>query len=235
LLFCDSRYLHITDTVITPTAISRSVYDQTNDNPDYQLVTENIDYVDMQDMIDSDLPITFLAPYDRAWWRVRFGALEGAEIIKRHLFRGLLFCDVIANETIITAVNGEVHAVELRGDNDEHVFVADAFLFDCDILARNGILHHIDRVIGLEYPTIPPTSSPQPTRTPQPSLSLQPTKNPAGPPPTVAMADISYDSGYVRPTNAPVTFDPSKFSNSGAAHVSLVTTVSLLFWVALFH
>jgi hypothetical protein len=233
LLLCDFRYLHITDKVITPTAVSRSVYDQTNDNPDYQLVTENIDYVDMQDMIDSSLPITFLAPYDRAWWRVRFSALEGADIINRHLFRGLFFCDVIANETIMTSVQGDVHAVELRGDNDEHVFVGDAFLFECDILARNGILHHIDRVIGEDYPTIPPTSSPEPTRTPQPSLSQQPTKNPAGPPPTVAFADISYDQGYVRPTNAPVFFDPSRFS--GAAHASLVTTVLLLFSVALFY
>lgn len=218
----------MTDRVITPTAVSRSVYDQTNDNPDYSLVTENIDYVDMQDMIDRDVPITFLAAYDRAWWRVRFGALEGAEIIKRHIFRGLLFCDVIANGTTVTAVNGEIHSVELRGENEENLFVGDAYVFDCDILARNGVLHHIDRVIGLEYPTIPPTSSPEPTQTPQPSLSQEPSLNPAGPPPTVALADIIYDQGYVRPTNGPVFFDPNRFSGATQQASLVVTTVLLL-------
>eukprot|EP00980_Cylindrotheca_fusiformis_P012195 scaffold2962_cov126-Cylindrotheca_fusiformis.AAC.11 len=232
-LIATDGYLHMTDRVITPTAVSRSVYDQTNDNPDYSLVTENIDYVDMQDMIDRDLPITFLAPYDRAWWRVRFGALEGAEIIKRHLFRGLLFCDVIANETSIEAVNGETHSVELRGDNDENLFIADAFVFECDILARNGVLHHIDRVIGLDYPTIPPTTSPEPTGTPQPSTSFQPSSNPAGPPPTPEFAPIYYDRGYIRPTLGPVLFTPGQFS--GAAQMPLITTVLLMLSAALFY
>mmetsp|Transcript_45248 Transcript_45248/g.109518 ORF Transcript_45248/g.109518 Transcript_45248/m.109518 type:complete len:696 (-) Transcript_45248:3399-5486(-) len=215
-LIATDGYLHMTDRVITPTAVSRSVYDQTKENPDYSLVTENIDFVDMQDYIDRDLPITFLAPYDRAWWRVRFSTIDGEAIINRHIFRGLYFCDVIANMTEITSVKGDVHAVELRGDNQENLFIGGAFVFDCDILARNGVLHHIDRVLDMEYPTEPPTTSPAPTGTPAPSVSFQPSQNPAGPPPTVSFANINFQSGYVRPTNPPNFYEPF-FTSGGSA------------------
>jgi 23S rRNA (cytosine1962-C5)-methyltransferase len=38
--------LHTLDTAITPTAVSRSVYDQSNENPDFSLLVENIDFVE---------------------------------------------------------------------------------------------------------------------------------------------------------------------------------------------
>ena len=94
------------------------------------------------------------------------------------------------------------------GENEENLFVGDAYVFDCDILARNGVLHHIDRVLDMEYPTDVPTTSPAPTGTPVPSLSQQPSYNPAGPPPTVSFADIVFQSGYVRPTNPPNFYEP---------------------------
>lgn len=227
-LLATDGYLHMTDKVITPTAVSRSVYDQSMDNPDFQLVVLNIDFVDMQNMIDQDIPITFMAPYDKAWWRVRFPTLEGEEIIKRHLFRGLLFCDVIANQTTVTAVNGEIHSVELRGEKGENVFVGGAFIYNCDILARNGVLHHVDRVIGLDYDTEPPSISPSPTITPQPTISPQPTLNPAGPPPTSGSMPIYYQ-GYTRPISEEPDFDPdSYYSGVSSISLSLVSTVLLM-------
>jgi len=234
-LIATDGFLHLTDRVITPTAVSRSVYDQTADDPNFQLVTENIDYVDMQDFIDRDPVLTFMAPYDRAWWRIRFGAMEGVEIIKRHLFRGLEFCDVIANKTSIVAVNGESHKIELHGANEEHVYVAGAYIFKCDILARNGVLHHIDRVIGMEYPTVPPSSSPAPTKSPQPTVSMQPSRNPAGPPPTVSAAQINYQTGYVRPTADAPAFDPNRYTSGAVTKTSLASSLLLMFATALYH
>jgi len=216
-LIATDGYLHMTDRVITPTAVSRSVYDQTKDNPDYSLVTENIDFLSMQDFIDRDLPITFLAPYDTAWWRVRFATTKGEDIIKRHIFRGLYFCDVIANMTTIKSVQGDFHNVTLRGDNQENLFVGDAYVFDCDIFARNGILHHIDRVLDMPYPTEAPTNSPEPTGTPVPSLSQLPSTDPNRPPTIVEFGNINFQSGYIRPTNPPNVYEPF-FS---AAHPSI--------------
>jgi len=189
----------------------------------------------MQDFIDRDPVLTLLAPYDRAWWRVRFGALEGVEIIKRHIFRGLEFCDTIANKTELVAVNGAVHPIELRGENEENIFVADALIFKCDILARNGVLHHIDRVIGLDYPTISPTSSPAPTLTPMPTVSQLPSLNPAGPPPTVAAADINYQSGYIRPTVDVPVYDPNRYSSSAIAKASSLASTFVLLSTTYLH
>ena len=178
--------MHLIDVAITPTAVSRSVYDQSNLNPDFSLLTENIDFVQMTDMIDRDLPLTLLAPNNQAFRRITFGTLDGANIIKKHLFSGLLFCDVIVNSTEITSVNDDVLKVELRGQNKsglwgtrgQNLFVGGAYLYQCDIYARNGILHYVDRVIGEDYETVAPTVSPAPTITPQPTIYVAPTTAP---------------------------------------------------------
>jgi len=179
-------YLHIVDSAITPTAVSRSIYDQSNENPEFSLLTENIDFVQMTDMVDRDSPLTLLAPDNNAFRRITFGTLDGAAIIKRHLFRGLLFCDVIANQTNIVSVDGDVVGVELRGVNGSglwglnktNLFVGGAYVYSCDTFARNGVLHHIDRVIGVEYDTVSPTTSPAPTSTPRPTVYVPPTEAP---------------------------------------------------------
>ena len=171
-------YLHTLDTAITPTAVSRSIYDQSNENPEFSLLVENIDFVDLTDLVDRDLPLTMLAPDNRAWRRVEFGTLEGGEIIKRHIFRGLFFCDVLANLTSVSAVNGIVHGIELRGEFNESLWVGGAHVYECDILARNGVLHHVDRVIGMDYETVPPTISPAPTITASPTSSEPPSNAP---------------------------------------------------------
>jgi uncharacterized surface protein with fasciclin (FAS1) repeats len=171
-------YLHTLDAAITPTAVSRSVYDQSNENPEFSLLVENIDFVDLTDLVDRDLPITLLAPDNRAFRRIEFGTLDGGEIIKRHLFRGLLFCDVLANMTSVSAVNGVVHGIEVRGEYNESLWVGGAHVYQCDILARNGVMHYVDRVIGEDYETVPPTTSPAPTITPNPTTSYAPSGAP---------------------------------------------------------
>lgn len=167
--------------------MSRSIYDKSNDNPDFSLLTENIDFVQLTDMVDRDMPLTLLAPDNKAFRRVTFGTLDGAEIIKTHIFAGLQFCDIIANSTEIVNVNGKSVGVELRGEpgsgpwgteGGQNLFVGGAYVYNCDILARNGVLHHIDRVIGLDYDTVSPTISPAPTITAAPTSHTPPTSAP---------------------------------------------------------
>lgn len=167
------------DSVITPTAVRYSIYDHFIYNQDFDLLKTNIDRVDMQDMIDRDSPLTMLAPNNKAFERVTYGTLEVGEILKRHIFRGLLFCDVIANSTALVSVENEPFAVEVRGENKESVWVGGARIYECDKLVRNGVLHYLDRVIGEPYDTVPPTMSPAPTITPQPTIYVPPTLAPA--------------------------------------------------------
>jgi hypothetical protein len=223
--------MHILDQPITPTAVSRSIYDQANENPDFSLLIENIDFVDLSDLVDRDLPLTMLAPDNRSWRRVSFGTLEGGEILKRHIFRGLFFWDVFANMTQAKAVNGIVHGVELRGEFNEFLYIGNAFVYESDILARNGVMHYIDRVIGLDYPTVPPTTSPAPTITARPTVYMPPTAAPVVQPTGVVPI-------YLPPVRAPtlkgiVTDDSDAKPVSSAASQSVlaavvVSTLSLL-------
>ena len=160
---------------------------------------ENIDFVDLTDIIDRDLPLTMLAPDNNAWRRITFGTLEGGTIIKRHLSRGLFFCDVLHNETIWFSVDDEPFAIEERGENNEHLYIGGAYLYKCDIFARNGIMHYVDRVIGEPYDTVPPTTSPAPTITDQPTAYVPPT---AAPVPTPGAVPI-----FLPPVRAPVVED----------------------------
>jgi uncharacterized surface protein with fasciclin (FAS1) repeats len=179
-------FLHIVDSALTPTAVSRSVYDRSNEDPDFSLLTENIDFVQLTDNIDRDIPLTMLAPNNKAFRRVTFGTLDGADIIKRHLFSGLFFCDVLANMTEVVTVEGEKIGIELRGEpgsglwglEGQNLYVGGAYLYNCDVFARNGVLHHVDRVIGVDYDTVTPTITPVPTVTPQPTRRIPPTAAP---------------------------------------------------------
>jgi hypothetical protein len=210
------------DSVITPTAVSRSVYDQCNENPDFSLLVENIDYVELDDIIDRDLPLTFLAPDNKAFRRVVFGTLEGGDIIRRHLFRGLFFHDVIANATTITSVSGVTHNVSVYGAKKETIYVGGAYIYKHDILARNGVLHFVDRVIGVDFETTAPSISPAPTVTAQPTVYKPPTPapihRPRDPtiitfPPQVAPPRVTDDADRSSPTNA---------EESGASTVSFL-------------
>jgi uncharacterized surface protein with fasciclin (FAS1) repeats len=228
-------YLHTLDAAITPTAVSRSIYDQSNDNPEFSLLTENIDFVDLTDLVDRDLPLTMLAPDNRAFRRIEFGTLDGGEIIKRHIFRGLFFCDVLANMTSVSAVNSIVHGIEVRGEYNESLWVGGAHVYACDILARNGVLHHIDRVIGEDYETVPPTVSPAPTITASPTSSYAPTGAP------IALFAEEPDSNAVPiylppvrpPQNAPSVTAGSPGTGEGSASGAVVASCSrILLWSA---
>jgi uncharacterized surface protein with fasciclin (FAS1) repeats len=179
-------YVHIMDTVLTPTAVSNSIYDHAMRTEDFSLLVENIDFVQLTDIVDRDLPLTWLAPNNAAFRRVQYNTLESGEMLKRHLFRGLLFCDVIANQTTIKAANDEVLDVELRGVGPwglegQQLYVGGAHVYECDTLAGNGVFHAIDRVIGIDFETVEPSVSPAPTSTMSPTLgapTLSPTTSP---------------------------------------------------------
>lgn len=168
-------YLHTIDTVITPTAVSNNIYDWIQYTPETKLFKVNIDFVDLTDYISKDTPLTVLAPDNAAFRRVEYDTIEGGPIIKRHIMRGLFFCDVLANKTEVVTVEGVVLGVEVK---DDELWVGGGKVYNCDILAHNGVLHHIDRVIGLEFDSPAPTQSPAPTITAVPTSSHFPSHQP---------------------------------------------------------
>lgn len=168
-------YLHTIDTVITPTAVTNNIYDWIQYNPETRLFKVNIDFVDLTDYIATDYPLTVLAPDNAAFRRVEYDAIESGAIMKRHIMRGLLFCDVLANQTEVVTVDGVVLGVEVK---DDELWVGGGKIYNCDVLAHNGVLHHIDRVIGVEFESPAPSQSLVPTITSAPSSSRSPSQQP---------------------------------------------------------
>jgi hypothetical protein len=165
------------DSVLTPTHVSQSIYDSCRHDPDFSLLIENIDTVRLTEYIDRFLPLTMLIMPNQAFERVTFSTLDGGDIINRHIFRGNLFTDQLANMTSITAVNGAVHTIErktmagLNGEPQEYLYVGGAYIYEGDILTRNGVIHKVDRLTGVEYdPTVPPSASPAPSFTMEPTM-----------------------------------------------------------------
>ena len=224
-------YMHVIDTVLTPTAVSQSIYDKSDLDPDFSLLVTNIRFVDLQDLVDRDLPLTMLAPNNDAWRRVTIDVFEGDDVILRHIFSGLLFTDVIANATQLTSVNGITSAVELRGPDEEHLFVGDAYIYNGDILARNGVLHHIDRLIGEVYPTSTPTISPAPTITAMPTAFVPPTPAPApfAPPVEISFApqELPTPGDVQRPTRNNVQ-NPSSSARLSSQNAFFSTGIVLI-------
>lgn len=214
-------YLHTLDTPITPTAVSNNIYDWIQFNPDTRLFKVNIDFVDLTDYISKDYPLTVLAPDNAAFRRVEYDTLDGGPIMKRHIMRGLFFCDVLANQTEVVTVEGEVLDVEVV---DEQLWVGGAKVYNCDILAHNGVLHHIDRVIGLDFDSPAPTQSPAPTITSAPTASYAPSD---GPQPLFADEP---DNGavpiYLPPVEPPINKihadpTPTPVAVSGASYIAI--------------
>ena len=171
-------YLHTLDTAITPTAVSNNIYDWIQFMPETKIFKVNIDFVRLTDYISKDYPLTVLAPDNAAFRRVEFDTLDGGPIINRHIMRGLFFCDVLANQTEVVTVEGVVLPIELKGPDKDELWVGGAKVYNCDILAHNGVLHHIDRVIGIDFDSPAPTQSSAPTITAQPTSSRSPSQQP---------------------------------------------------------
>ena len=163
------RYLHVVDGVLTPTAVDLTIYDAIAQEP----FANCINIASLADIIGRDLPLTVFVPDERAMSMVTCGTLEAGNLIKRHIVRGLFFEDVIANETEIFSVDGDLWDVEVQG---ESLFVAGALVYQTDNLARNGVFHYVDTVFGEERVTEAPTATMSPTLSP--SISLFPTADP---------------------------------------------------------
>jgi len=229
-------YLHTIDHAITPIAVSHSIYDRIQYHPETTLFKTNIDFVQLTDYIATDTPLTVFAPDNAAFRRVEYDTIDGGPIIQRHIMRGLFFCDVLANQTEIVTVQGVVLGVEVK--NDE-LWVGGARVYICDILAHNGVVHHIDRVIGLSFDSPAPSKSPSPTITGVPTNSYSPSQQP------VPLFEQEADNGavpiYLPPVQPPVykfKADPTQPPDSGSimtpvSTIILTMTTMALLWCAI--
>ena len=104
------------------------------------------------DVLSGDGPFTVFAPSDEAFAKVPAEALQGlladkaalTEVLTYHVVPGrVLAADAVKLDWAPT-VSGSALRVEAKADG---VFVDDARVVSTDILASNGVIHVIDRVV----------------------------------------------------------------------------------------
>lgn len=209
-------YIHLVEEVPLPPSVLYTVYDQTEQNPEMSAVTNLIDTVKLGVFIDNLLPVTFFSAVNAAW-DVLIPTLEIEDVLKNMIFELLWFDDELADMhgDSLKSANGKVWNIEvydnpngaplLYRQNQTAPFIyfsnaeGPAGLTNCsfipgpnrtNILARTGVIHHIDCLfLDYNYTKAPPLS---PTFAPL-------TKPPAAPTPSAVFTTMPQN-----PTEAPV-------------------------------
>ena len=202
-----------------PPSVKYTVYEQTQQNPEMTTVTNFIDTVKMGVFIDNLLPVTFFSATNEAWDR-SIPTLEIEDVLKNMIFELLWFDDMLADMDgqTLTSTNGKEWLIEVVEDpNGEPLLYAQnrtapkiyfknvegpPGLTRCgfvpgpnrtNILARTGVIHHIDCLfLDFNYtyvdpnaPTVAPLTFAPQAPTPFAAFTNQPlpATNPPGNPP----------------------------------------------------
>ena len=170
------RYIHLVEQVPLPPSVLYTVYDQTQQNLEMTTVTRLIDTVQLGVFIDNLLPVTFFSAVNSAW-DVIIPTLEIEDVLKNMIFELLWFDDYLADMDgqTLTSTNKKQWRIQVFDDPDgdlllyapERTPVKIYFsnvdgpegLTNCtfipgpnrtNILARTGVIHHID-CLFLDY------------------------------------------------------------------------------------
>jgi hypothetical protein len=150
--------------------VKYTIYDQTQQNPEMTTVTRLIDTVQLGVFIDNLLPVTFFSAVNTAW-DVVIPTLDIEDVLKNFVFELLWWDDRLAgmHGEQITSANGKKWNIEAYDDPDGEIFLyapnatpkkiwisnaeGPPGLTNCsfipgpnrtNILARTGVIHHID-------------------------------------------------------------------------------------------
>jgi len=163
-------YIHLVEQVPLPPSVLYTVYDQTQQNYDMTTVTRLIDTVQLGVFIDNLLPLTFFSAVNSAW-DVIIPSLEVEDVLKNMMFELLWFDDKLAtmDGEQLTSTNGKKWNIEVVPNPGGEPFLYAAnmtpaiiYFSNADgpegltkcsfipgpnrtnILARTGVIHHID-------------------------------------------------------------------------------------------
>jgi Fasciclin domain len=214
--------VHFTDALPLPRSVTKTIYDIANEDPKFSTQIAYIDSV----LLDSDmrrlLPLTALYAPNEQWEGKATKMQEIAKnVLKNHMFGKLYWCDELRqlaeDEIAVTSLNDKVWNITINEDNFpcfDTLEVSDkgkplrACITQCDILARNGIVHELDTLMLFEAAeTRPPSTAFAPTASAPrtPTVYQRPTTT-TNAKPASAPAAASAKSG------APATFTYSFIS-----------------------
>jgi uncharacterized surface protein with fasciclin (FAS1) repeats len=143
--------IHVIDTVILPP--SGSIAEVLTEDGRFNTLLTAVEAAGLVETLSEGGPFTLFAPTDRAFSRLPVGtvpALLGdipqlTDILLYHVVSGRVFSGDVVGLSEAPSVQGEEIGISISGGNV--LLNADATVTEVNILANNGVIHVIDRVI----------------------------------------------------------------------------------------
>jgi hypothetical protein len=189
LFFTDIKgvdgYVHFATKVPLPLSMTHTVYDVANEMENYTTQISFINAVFLRQDMRRLLPLTALYTPNEEWEGKLIEVDDIAEVVlENHLFEDLMWCDKLRGlqNQVVESLNGQTWFVTVNEDNFPCFDTITTFgaattracITRCDILARNGIVHEIDKIMLKERPE---TIGPAPPIAPTPRVPSAPTWN----------------------------------------------------------
>lgn len=150
----DNGVVHGIDTVLTPTSVTSNIVDIAVANDDFTTLVQAVTAAGLVEAISGDGPYTVFAPTNAAFAALPAGTLDNllladnkdklTEILKYHVVAANALSSTLTNTDLPTIAEGETVAIDV---SSEGVKVNDANVVIADIIASNGIIHVIDKVL----------------------------------------------------------------------------------------
>jgi len=155
--------IHGIDTVLTPTSVTSNIVEIGMAHDDFSTLVEAVKVAGLVDTLTGEGPFTLLAPTNDAFAALDDGVIDSLLLPENvDMLKKILTYHVVAGNVPSTAVPvGDVETAS--GDSikvdvsDEGVKINDADVIDADVIANNGIIHVIDKVL------LPPSDEPAAT------------------------------------------------------------------------
>jgi uncharacterized surface protein with fasciclin (FAS1) repeats len=197
---------------VTEEANGPTIADVLNENGNYSVVLKAVEIAGLTDELAGPGAYTIFAPTDAAFDAVDEDARNAllddpdalAAVLLSHVLLEAYSADQLPALGVATTAQGRLIVFKSRGDA---VVVNNATVVEPDLVASNGIVHGIDKVLLL--PQAPPaaaTPAPTATNTPEPTPTHTPTPAPTATPvptPTNTPAPTATPTPLPTPTNTP--------------------------------
>lgn len=130
-----------------------TIYDIVKGDNRFNTLQTALELTGLDDVLDGDGKFTVFAPTDKAFANLPNGVLEAlvantnalTDILLYHVVSGEAFSDDLEDGQRIKTVVGRTVKVDIENDGD--IEINDADVIDADIVACNGVIHVIDKVL----------------------------------------------------------------------------------------